>query len=365
VTKSLSSDQILGQRIKYPVKAIVSSVISLQDGEYEITAESIQNYGQCFLFRFPSDYGHFSFEDVDVHKMAQEFKKQFAIEKEIIEKQQKEAEAKAWIEKLQQERIERVRRERETQNQIKAEIQKKYPLCDDGLPEIGWDSTTDLQEIYYFLTEERNVTSIIHFTPIKNLKSILEYGILPIDIIRDQDGIECPDTERLDEKTDCSCFTLSFPNYQVFYKKWHNDGHEIKDQFVVLKISIDALLSDGIEAAYFMPINAASRIIRDRGIENYCHLVDAKNMFCEWIRKDGRENFRFELGLEKHPEYTTCPQAELMIKGVIEPQYINGICFGSAASQKSFCEIHNIDSSIKLFSRTLFDGRIDSEFWKK
>ena len=67
--------------------------------------------------------------------------------------------------------------------------------------------------------QERGIVSLYHFTLIDNLDSILKYGLLSRDKL-DENGImyEYNDQQRLEERADAICVSISFPNYKMFYK---------------------------------------------------------------------------------------------------------------------------------------------------
>ncbi len=94
----------------------------------------------------------------------------------------------------------------------------------------GWSSSRS--DIIQYLENERHVRYLVHFTPVENLKSILVNGIAPRLYFEDGEDCVVTDETRLDNHPECSCFSISFPNYQMFYRKRVETGKE----FAVLLI---------------------------------------------------------------------------------------------------------------------------------
>ena len=68
--------------------------------------------------------------------------------------------------------------------------------------------------------ENRQIKGLVHFTRLENLVSILHNGIVPRSYLFD-DNIPITgmvnDALRLDGKQHGSCFSISFPNWKMFY----------------------------------------------------------------------------------------------------------------------------------------------------
>jgi hypothetical protein len=85
-------------------------------------------------------------------------------------------------------------------------------------------------------------------------------------------------------------------------------------KYAVLIVDIDALSDGNVDAVYFLQVNASYREVR-WNITDYDQLQDAKNMFAEELTYQSRTVSRSDLNIPE--EYTTCPQAEVMVDGII------------------------------------------------
>lgn len=163
------------------------------------------------------------------------------------------------------------------------------------------------KELYkYMMSEaikERGIKELIHFTKMKNLKNILEYGICSTKYL-DSNKIDYLNNDflRLDDKYDYISISVSFPNYKLLFKK----RRECKEAYVVISINPEILLE---KECLFYPTNAANSRFQDDSYE-YSSFLDFEKMF---------ENL-----LGKIPKnYPKDSQAEILIKNIIEKEYIN------------------------------------------
>lgn len=157
----------------------------------------------------------------------------------------------------------------------------------------------------------RNINKILHFTNAKNLNSILKNGLQSINLLQ-SGGKEYffNDSSRYDNRHDYISLSISFPNNKMFYKCRTEHPNE---QFIVLEISPDVILSKN---CLFFYTNAACSEFNNKS-EHLYQTTDA------WDSLFAIENRK--AALPDH--YTTDVQAELMIKGIIEPQFIQKIHF--------------------------------------
>ena len=107
---------------------------------------------------------------------------------------------------------------------------------------------------------ERRITTLIHFTRIENLRGILQGGLLSRSLLeeRGQDFV-WNDEQRLDAHKEAVCLSISFPNYQMFYKYRCMTSH---DCWVVLLLDANVLWK--LDCAFYQEnaaSNAANRII--------------------------------------------------------------------------------------------------------
>ena len=72
------------------------------------------------------------------------------------------------------------------------------------------------------ICDERNIETLVHFTRVENLSSILQNGLLSrkaLEILEETRGQQFlfNDRKRKDGHKDAICLSISFPNYQMFY----------------------------------------------------------------------------------------------------------------------------------------------------
>ena len=109
------------------------------------------------------------------------------------------------------------------------------------------------------ICSKRRITTLIHFTRIENLRSILQEGLLSRSLLeeRGQDFV-WNDEQRLDAHKEAVCLSISFPNYQMFYKYRCMTNH---DCWVVLLLDVTVLWK--LDCAFYQEnaaSNAANRI---------------------------------------------------------------------------------------------------------
>ena len=180
---------------------------------------------------------------------------------------------------------------------------------------------------------ERGVSRFVHFTSLDNLQSILEKGLIPRRDL-DSEGIDylANDQIRLDG-IDHVNLSITHPNIKFFYKirKQYQDRY-----YVVLSIRPDILLAytgDGGRPRYsFSNTNAAA---------NRAMSCNVEQLF------SGQRPIGFK------DEWTTDPQAEVLIPGPIPPEYIDTIILPSdySADEARLEKIKQLES--KMVSASL------------
>ena len=176
---------------------------------------------------------------------------------------------------------------------------------------------------------ERGVSQFVHFTSIDNLENILDEGLIPRNAL-DSKGIsyDANDKLRLDG-SDHVNLSITHPNIKLFYKirRAHPERY-----YVVLSIRPDILLAytgDGDLSRYsFTNTNAAANRAMPCNVER---LFSGSNR-----------------PIEYKSEWTTDPQAEVLIPGPIPPQYIKSIILPSnySADEARLSKIKQLESKI-------------------
>lgn len=199
---------------------------------------------------------------------------------------------------------------------------------------------------------KRNIENLIHFTPFENLESILRHGLVPISVI-ERMGYKATytDSNRLDDEKDAVSLSISFPNYRYFYTLSQN-RFPYKD-WVVIELEPDILWE---KDCAFCKTNAAN--INMRNIP-YIYRKGAENLeelFADNVFKVNRE----KLSIPKN--YTTDPQAEVLVYGIISPKYIKAVYYNNNKLTKNILSLgYN-----NIFLKDLyFKPRKDYSFWIK
>ncbi|MGB9897825.1 DarT ssDNA thymidine ADP-ribosyltransferase family protein [Thermanaerothrix sp.] len=181
---------------------------------------------------------------------------------------------------------------------IMQEIAMKYP------------EKSKIQDI----CKNRKIEELVHFSQIENLHSIITRGLLTRDELRKR-GIEYKynDNLRLDNRLNTVSLSISFPNYKMFYKY----RNQKKVDWVVVSLKPDILWE--LDCA-FLPTNAASSEVKKTPIEQYKKPEALEYLFNDYYGDKRRY-------LELPYNYTTNPQAEILVFGDIAPSYIRKVYF--------------------------------------
>lgn len=157
--------------------------------------------------------------------------------------------------------------------------------------------------------EKRGIKFLVHFTRLENLDNILRNGIIPRSNMKDEFIKENSgkyiynDHHRLDGKCGYSCLSIGFPNHLMFYKLRIDNPNS---KWAVIGLSTEILLNYD---CLFYPCNAARGDVSHQDISNY---QGAK---------------AFDAMFQNDLNYPQDVQAEVMVKGIIEPKYIRGCAF--------------------------------------
>lgn len=90
------------------------------------------------------------------------------------------------------------------------------------------------------ISEKRNIQSLVHFTMLDNLESILKHGLLPVSVIERRNiKAVITDPTRYDNEKDAICLSISYPNYKYFY--WLRKNRYPDKAWVVIELKPDIL----------------------------------------------------------------------------------------------------------------------------
>ena len=199
----------------------------------------------------------------------------------------------------------------------------------------------------------RNIKFLVHFTRLENLDNILTNGIIPRNDIKDEfinpldflfDNKKSSgkyiynDDYRYDGKCDYSCLSIGFPNDLMFYKfKVDNPNSE----WAIIGVSVEVLLNYD---CLFYPCNAASSTVSNQDISKF----QGAKAFDEMFQND--------------LSYPQDVQAEVMVKGVIEPKHIKGCVF---SEQKYVDEYSKKFPNLKFILHPNGQGFFGKREWTK
>lgn len=189
------------------------------------------------------------------------------------------------------------------------------------------------------IAHQRQISHLFHFTRFANLQGILQNGLIPRQVlIAQQMPFLFNDLYRHDGRTNANCLSITFPNYKMFYPTRLDHPN---DDWAVLRLSPrilwekNCLFCEGNAARYDIAATAENLLQGRVALE---HLFAEKN----WLPP--REHLRL---LCNEP---TDVQAEVLVFGVIEPQYIIDININRQGQTRDFNHILNFARQHRNFT---------------
>lgn len=187
------------------------------------------------------------------------------------------------------------------------------------------ESAQSSNEIIMQQLELRNVEYLVHFTNLKNLKTIIKLGILPVSL-HNVNGIiaEKNDKLRQDNLLDKTSFSIEFPNYKMLYKSKMEKPNE---KWVILFINAKIILE---RECVFCYDNASNPDVVNIPLTERMQGQSFKKMF------DDIEGTvpRSERNLKRY--FPTSSQAEILIPGCINLTYIEKIVFKDTVTKEQY-----------------------------
>ena len=130
------------------------------------------------------------------------------------------------------------------------------------------------KELIKQFCSERRITTLIHFTKVKNIKSILDIGLNSKDYNNEiSKSYMYNDANRFDYRTHMISLSVSYPNDKMFYKYRQAQPEE---SWAVLEISVRVLWELD---CLFCPTNAASSSITSATEESLSGSLALKQLF--------------------------------------------------------------------------------------
>lgn len=258
------------------------------------------------------------------------------LEKEKIEKEKLAEIERLRLEQSRQQEIKRAARlEAEKQSKIRA-AQERARL---------------IQEF----CAKRGIENLVHFTRMENLSMILQKGLMSRKELSGLPAAERPifnDHERLDGHTEAVCLSISFTNYQMFYKYNQNNP----SAWCVLLLN-PSILWD-LDCA-FCQANASSSAISRTPIEERKSYNSLVQMFSN-VENVPRDNSAIPA------YYPTNPQAEVLVFDTIPINYIRGVHFKSIAAMQNWQKSSHQPNCLSMEASSIyFTYRQDFREWQK
>jgi hypothetical protein len=200
---------------------------------------------------------------------------------------------------------------------------------------------------------EHNVTTLIHFTRVNNLRSILDKGLLGRSTLQAWPQARQPlynDHKRLEGYRAAVSLSVSFPNYRMFHKY----SRENRAQWVILLLAVSVLWE--LDCAFCQDNAAASAVTR-------VPLTQRKRPDAlECLFADFNQIRRQDLQIPDH--YPTNPQAEVLVFDPVPPWHVKAVhFFTQQALQRWLNDNAGFDPQGLRVSRRYFQPREDWRTW--
>lgn len=238
------------------------------------------------------------------------------------------------------------------ETQLKNYIESRYTRY-QSQNTIKFQQDNDRESTIKEIISRQNISRLIHFTHVENLKCILKWGILSRTEVEEkakQEKMKINDEQRFDKHPEAICLSISFPNYKMFYT-FHKGNC---DEWVVISIKPEVLWK--YECA-FCHTNAASNECRHINIGER-KKVEALNRLFEDFENIKRGN----LAIPDH--YPTDPQAEVLVFNKIPIEDFLKVYFYNWNQMNYYKETYPMFENLFEINRNYFRARQDYRHWQ-
>jgi hypothetical protein len=207
------------------------------------------------------------------------------------------------------------------------------------------------------ICEQKAVKSVIHFTRVENLRSILQEGLLSrTELQKRRISVIENDKQRLDRQPNAVCLSLSFPNYQMFYRYRSSSKHT----WVVLEIDTQVLW---INDCAFCNTNAAASLMYNTPILQRKRPDSFNGLFADYVDSGGTIR-RGDLFIPQN--YPTNPQAEVLAFKPIEAKFIKAVYVERRDDALKITNsiLTDAQKNILYVNSFYFRARDDYEIWR-
>lgn len=287
-------------------------------------------------------------------------KHELSIERDNLEIQRRLTEEKrrrdAEAERLKQieARREKERQETELRIKLEAERQEQIRVAQEEVRKKAEQQSQQRKNEIRRICEEIGIETLVHFTRVQNLKSILKYGLIGRSQLQEMSlEFKYNDEERLEGQRKAICLSISFPNYKMFYKYRRDYSPDSNWVVLLLKSSILWELT-----CKFYTENAASNNARNSNLRgDRRQPSDLREMF-----KDYGTIRRADLQIPNN--FTTHPQAEVLVFDQIHPSFIEKVNFNNLQDAKEWLKLNPGNYSQTFWEdRYYFSPRQDWKLW--
>lgn len=211
------------------------------------------------------------------------------------------------------------------------------------------------------ILEKRKIKRLVHFTRIENLESILKNGFISRSILKERNlKFILNDPRRKDERVDCVCFTIEFPNFYLL-NKFKRDC--IDSRWCIIEVDAEVIINH-YGKVYFCYQNASSseiwfkKVCEDYSFENNLSEFSTPEAFKKMFQeKDYHKNRSAVKNIRDY--LPTSPQAEILLSHIITTDYIKRVNFKdmqdceyflSILSDKKCCDKFEFYENKELFT---------------
>lgn len=208
------------------------------------------------------------------------------------------------------------------------------------------------------LIKDRKIITLFHFTNIKNLHSILRYGLLTRDKLKFlKVEYHINDYDRFDNTNGIS-LSISFPNYKMFYQLRLKEPNE---KWVLIAVNPSVLYE--LDCGFFYTNAANNSCFEDRTDRIYKTFDSLENVFSSEYPPDysfGHTHFRNNLNI--NDSFPTNPQAEVLVFDDIPTSKFIGLVFNNENDLKYIGDLPKY-LKVEVIPK-LFDSRNDWQNWR-
>lgn len=235
---------------------------------------------------------------------------------------------------------------------------KFTPFPNQPYPQIEDEKQIAREQSIKKIVQERNITSVFHFTHTNNLASILNLGLLcrsKVEELPDRQKLVVNDNLRLDCHPETISLSIGFPNYKLFTVFRNKGNEDLKDSWVVIGLKPDLLWE--LECFFYCD-NAANGRFRKTNMEELKSPGSLEKLF-----QDFDSTKRKDLSIPDW--FPTNPQAEVLVVDSIPLKFFLKVYFHNKRSLANWLEKYpGGRRDLFVVEPDYFSPRCDYKFWQ-